>query len=468
MMSNAMTSTPVYHQPARAVPVIADVDVLVVGGGPAGVCAAVAAARAGARTFLIERHGCLGGMWTAGMVLTLAGYNSWLRPYHRCVKGIPEEWIQRAHEMGGADIHSGFVVNSDPEAMKRAADDMITEAGVQILLHVRGADPILEGQAVRGLCIETVEGRQAIRAKVTIDCTGDGDVFARAGAAFEKSATLQPMTMAFRMGQVSIDSAIDIGAPVSPPIGPEPGFLRDPLLSQYASVRQDVEIDGTAMRAEREAGNLPVFGGPWFGGLDRDVVWVNSVRIAGDASNAADITRAEIQGRRDAARLAGYFTSHLQGFEQARLFDTGTQIGVRETRRLAGRYVLTGTDILERSEFHDAVALGCWPIDVHPADGQAGHHGMYVPLPYHIPYRSLLPQDVDGLIVAGRCFSADREALGSARVGATCAAMGQAAGAAAALAAAAGIEPVAVEAAALQNLLRSQGALVDYPELAEV
>lgn len=453
----------VFRQPARDVPVIADVDVLVAGGGPAGVCAAVGAARAGARVFLVERHGFLGGMWTAGMVLTLAGFNSWLRPYHRCVDGVAGEWIRRAAAQGGCQDHTGFVLNSDPEVMKRVADELVAEAGVEMLLHCWGADPIMEDGAVRGLCVENVDGRQAIRARVVVDCTGDGDVMARAGAAWTKGQSLQPMTMAFRMGNVHIVTDNDISAPVSPPIGPEPGYLREPTLSQYASVRQDVTVDADHMKAEREAGRLPRYGGPWFGGLDRDVIWVNSTRVVGDASDAKDLTRAEVQGRRETAEIADYFARNLPGFEDARLLHTATQIGVRETRRLKGVYTLTGEDILQRRECGDGIALGCWPIDVHPTVEKVGHHAMYVPLPYRIPYRTMLPVGVGGLLVAGRCFSSDRDALGSARVGATCAALGHAAGVAAALAASDGVEPEAVEASRLREVLRAQSAIVDYP-----
>jgi len=453
----------VYDEPGRPIPIIADVDVLVAEGGPAGVCAAVGAARAGARTFLVERHGFLGGMWTAGMVLTLAGFNSWLRPYHRCVDGVAGEWIRRAAAQNGCQDHTGFVLNSDPEVMKRVADAMIADAGVEMLLHCWSAAPIMENGSVRGLCVENVDGRQAIRARVVIDCTGDGDVMARAGADWTKGDALQPMTMAFRMGNVHIATSNDIAAPVSPPIGPEPGLLGEPTLSQYASVRQDVIVDAAHMQAGRDAGRLPRYGGPWFGGLERDVVWVNSTRVVGDASDARDLTRAEVQGRAETATIAAYMTRHLPGFEAARLLHTGTQIGVRETRRLRGVHVLTGDDIRHRRDCHDGIALGCWPIDVHPTAEKVGHHAMYVPLPYRIPYRTMLPTNVGGLLVAGRCFSSDRNALGSARVGATCAALGHAAGVAAALATKARIEPAAVDATRLRAGLRDQSAMIDYP-----
>jgi hypothetical protein len=451
------------HEPARQTDVIDEVDVLVVGGGPAGVCAAVSAARAGARTILIERHGFLGGMWTAGMVLTLAGFNSWLRPYHRCVGGVAGAWVARAAALGGAEDNESWVLNSDPETMKLVADALLEQAGVKCLLHTWGAQPIMEKDRVRGLLIENKDGRRAILARVTIDCTGDGDVFARAEAPWIISQSLQPMTMPFQIGNVKPDSRIDISEPVRIPIGPEPVVLREPILSQYASRRHDVPCDIEAMRRARERGDLPNFGGPWWGGLERDVAWVNTTRVYGDASRAADLSRAEVQARKDVFALMAHFREHIPGFENARLLHTSTQIGIRETRRLVGTYVLTGDDILQGKHFSDSIAVGCWPIDVHPPQGQVGVHEMHVPLPYQIPYRVLLPQKIGGLLVAGRCASFDRQALGSVRVGATCAALGDAAGIAAAVAAHHGIEPSQVDPDEVIKSLLRQNAIVDPP-----
>src|SRR5690606_20341763 len=171
-----------YSEPAREVPVVADVDVLVAGGGPAGVGAAIGAARTGASVFLVEEMGALGGMWTQGLVITLAGYNSWLQPDRvRVVDGVGGEWLRRAAAIGGAVDHDGWVLSTDPEKMKLVADELLEEAGVDFLLHVLATYPIVEDGAVTGCLIETREGRQAIRAKVTVDATGNGDVIARSG-----------------------------------------------------------------------------------------------------------------------------------------------------------------------------------------------------------------------------------------------------------------------------------------------
>lgn len=444
----------------RRTPVIHEVDVLVVGGGPAGVSAAVGAARSGASVLLVEANGFLGGMWTAGMVLTLAGYNSWLRPYPRCVRGIGGEWLERATALGGAEDNEGFVVNSDPETMKLVADQLVLDAGVKLLLHTWVADVMMVESRVVGAILENVEGRSAVRAAVTIDCTGNGDLLARSGTRWEKGQALQPMTMPFQL-TYNDEAEIDRTAPATIPIGPEATVLGEPLLSEKSSRREPPGIDRKAMRQAHEQGLLPSFGGPWFGGLHGPLMWVNATRIKGDASNAQDLTRAEVQGRRDVKALVDYFGENVPGFQKTRLVNTSTVVGVRETRRLVGRYVFSASDIRQPDVLDDSIAVGCWPIDVHPTDGAVGVHEMFVPLPYPIPYRSLLPLDTQGLIAAGRCISTTREALGSTRVGATCSAIGHGAGVAAAIAVSCGAPVDGVPLDRVHDELTAQGAIYD-------
>jgi hypothetical protein len=423
-----------YIQPQREIPVIAKVDVLVVGGGPAGVSAAVGAARVGAVTMIVECLGSFGGMWTNGLVITLAGFNSWLKPYRRCVSGVPGEWLGRAAVMGGAEDNRGWALNSDPEVMKLVADELLLDAGVSCLLHTWVAEPIMEGKQVKGVVVENVDGRGAIFSGAVVDCTGNGDVFARAGAEHHLSDQLQPMTLPMYIGNVVPVGEISYEEEVLIPIGPEPGLLRDPELTAYASRRRDFVVDREKLAEARANGYIPTFGGPWFGGMEPNTAWVNTTRVYGSAINADELTRAEMEARKDAHTIFNYYRDELEGFEKAHLLQTSSTIGIRETRRLRGVFTLTGEDIRSQTHFEDPVALGAWPIDVHPSQGQSGVHAMYVPLPYEIPYRTLLPQDIEQLVVGGRCISLDREALGSARVGATCGATGQAAGVAAALA----------------------------------
>ena len=182
------------REPARDVPVVADVDVVVAGGGPSGFAAAVAAARRGAETLLIEGSGFLGGMFTGSQILTLCGYNCWIEPYERIVTGVGAEMIERAAELGGAEDNNSWVLNIDPEVVKLVLDDMVLGAGAQVLLHSWGVAPYIEGDAVQGMLIENKSGRGVVLAKVVIDATGDGDIAARAGADFRVGEMLQPMS----------------------------------------------------------------------------------------------------------------------------------------------------------------------------------------------------------------------------------------------------------------------------------
>ena len=422
-----------FIEPEKSLTVIENVDVLVVGGGPAGVAAAIGAARTGAKTLLIENLGSFGGMWTNGMVITLAGYNNWLMPYQRCVDGVAGEWLRKATNLNGAEDNRSWVLNSDPEIMKFVAGQMLIESHVLCQLHTKMSNVILEDEKIIGVIVENVRGREVIFAKSVVDCTGNGDVLARSGAPFEMGKQLQPMTMPFFINDVnpSINDLHD--KEVVLPIGPESCVLKDPLLTDYASRRHDIHINHERLNKAKENGELPTFGGPWFGGLRKRLVWVNTTRVYGSAVDPYDITRAEMQAREDAHKIHGFYKRELEGFQDSYIAQTSPTIGIRETRRLVGEYVLSGDDIRKNAHFADSIALGTWPIDVHPSSGQTGIHSMFVPKPYQIPFRSLIPLGIDQLIVGGRCISTDREALGSARVGATCSATGQSAGIAAAL-----------------------------------
>jgi ribulose 1,5-bisphosphate synthetase/thiazole synthase len=450
-----------YTEPTKEVPVIAEVDVLIVGGGPAGVPAAIGAAREGADTMIIENLGSFGGMWTNGMVITLAGFNSWLKPYDRVVKGVTEEWIVEAEKLNGAETNRSWVLSSDPEIMKLVADRMLLEAGVKCLLHTWVAEVIVEDDVIKGVMIENVDGRSVVLAKCIVDCTGNGDVFARANEAHHVSNELQPMTLPFFLADFQKNCDLDYEDELIVPMGPEPGYLDEYLLKTYTSRRRDVDIDRSLLQKESKAGRLPTFGGPWFGGLRTNYPWVNTTRIYGSAINAEDLTAAEIQGRDNVHQIVNFYRNHCKGFEKAWVMKTAATMGIRETRRLDGVFTITGKDIHESTKFEDTVALGVWPIDVHPPKGHVGMHKMFVPLPYHIPYRTMLPKKVDNLLVAGRCISADREAMGSIRVGATCGAIGHAAGIAAAISSQTASAPRNISVPLLQQRIKNQQGLVD-------
>lgn len=241
-----------YHEPARDLAVIANVDVLVIGGGPAGVSAAIGAAQTGASVFLIEESGALGGMWTQGQVITLAGFNSWLAPAReRVVDGVGGQWLRRAHAVGGAVDHDGWVLSTDPEKMKLVADQMLQQHGVDFLLHVLATYPVVQDGTVVGCIIESREGRQMIRSTVLVDATGNGDMLARSGHDWVKGETLQPMTLPMWISNVQTSPGVDVTEPAHVRIGPEPGVLDDYGIDDSNAARPDIEIDRQAMRQAR-------------------------------------------------------------------------------------------------------------------------------------------------------------------------------------------------------------------------
>lgn len=434
-------------------------DVLVVGGGPAGIAAAIAAARNGARTTLIERFGFLGGNLTAGLVgPCMTSYSC--DGQQQLIKGIFEEMVIRMEQMGGAlhpskapagSAYSGFIVFGhdkvtpfDPEAAKFVALDMVREAGVNVRLHTFVADVLVEGKKVTGVVAASKSGLQAIKAQVIVDCSADGDIAAWAGAAYEKGregdGLMQPMTLFFRVCNVD-----------------------DEKVEEYIRTHPDDYRPFAALVTEAKAkGEFPIprRGIGIYKTLEPGVWRVNTTRLHFfDGTNVEDLTKAEIEGREQIKALMKFFRKWLPGFENAELLDTAATMGVRETRRVVGEYMLTLDDLATGREFEDVVALCGYPVDIHsPTDDGGGADGE---LPsanvYQIPYRSLVVRDLDNVLVAGRCVSATHEALGAIRVMPPSFAMGQAAGTAAALAIEWGCTPRDVPVPQLQEILVRQG-----------
>jgi len=432
-------------EPSREIPVYAEVDVVVCGGGPAGLCAAVAAARLGANTLIVERHGFFGGMLTAGFIGTLSKFNDLSQTQldyptpKLIIRGIALEFVERLKAVGGiiGEPERDLWLLYDLEATKFVADQMLEEAGVNVLLHSWVAQSIVEDGAVRGVFVENKSGRQAVLAKVVVDCTGDGDVAAWAGVPFEKGDALQPMTLQFRAAGVEVKNY--------------PARL---------AIKSEVNLYKLIEQAHGR-GQYPIpQRTPWMSSLARrDEVIINGTRIFGDATDADTLTRAEIEGRKQVHFLINFLRENFPPFRTAHLVDTGAQVGIRETRRIMGEYVLAADDILAFREFDDAITRCAYPVDVHSSTGH-GVKMVYFPSgkSYTVPYRCLVPRRVDNLLVAGRCISATREALGSVRVMSQCMALGHAAGAAAALAAQTGTTPRQLDAGKLQDALRKQGA----------
>lgn len=446
----------------RQTEIIADVDVLVVGGGPSGIGAAIGAAKAGASTMIIEALGSFGGMWTNGLIITLAGFNNWLRPYQRCVDGVMGEWLVRAEKMGGAENNRSWVLNSDPEILKYTADQMLLDYDVKCMLHTWAADVLMEENRIKGVLVENVEGREIILAKNIIDCTGNGDIMVRSGESWSISPELQPCTMGFVLADVDPKGEFEDETII--PIGPEPGYLEGKTLDDYQSARRDIVIDRKKIRDAFEKGEIPKYGGPWFGGVKRRFPWVNTTRAYGSGVNIEDLTKAEMSTRKDAFALVEFYKKELEGFENSWIVKTGATLGIRETRQLDGVYKLTGQDLIDDTKFEDSIAVCSWPIDIHPSKGEVGQHLLYLPLPFQIPLRSLFPKRVENLIVAGRCISADRKAMAATRVGATCGAIGHAAGVTAAISSKLTLNPREIDPKLVQNELLKQKAIITRPE----
>lgn len=430
-----------YQEKARDLPVLASVDVLVLGAGPAGVAAAVSAARQGASTLLIEQMGDVGGIATAGLMSHWTGNTQ---------GGIYEEILDRSADLPDAADY-GFngsprqIIN--PERLKTVLLEMLEESGARFLLYTVAAEPIVEDGRLGGVIIENKSGRQAVLAKVVIDTTGDGDIAARAGAAYvkgrETDGSMQPVSIMFKVGGVDYDRAVF------------PGKFEDYIQLPAG----EIQALGKA-HLPFPAGHVLLYRTSLPGVVTCNMT--NCIEV--DGTSAEDLSRATLVCRRQMQPIVEFLRTYVPGYENCYILSSAGLIGVRETRHFKGLQTLTEQDIRESRVFPDwAVTRASFNFDVHNMSGNGldatGQQDAFAPTFYTIPYGCLVPETLDGLLLAGRNISGTHMAHANYRVMPICANMGQAAGVAAALCVRQGIQPRALDVTALQKELLADGVL---------
>lgn len=436
-MTGTITEAP------RETPVAGAFDVIVVGGGPAGVIAATAAARRGARTLLIERYGFVGGMATSALVTPISEFRVGSRQH---IGGIPLELMRRAAQLGGAELDrdsGNWPVND--EIFKLAAQRMLLESGVTLLLHSWFADVVAEVGRVSHVVVQNKAGRVAYACQAVVDCSGDADVVRAAGLPTTKGEVLQPATLWFQLGGVDTDALQYVF-----------GDAVDGILPVSESIR--------ARLAElHEAGEVPLFGGPWINRFFHDgMVSINVLREPTDASDPEWFSRTEVSLRENMHRIIEVLRREFPEFQDAWLAKSGIQTGVRETHHIVGLYELSKDDIVNPKPFPDTVAKGAHTIDIHHTDSIDQNDFVILRKPYNVPFRSLVPQGSENVVTAGRSLCADGPGFGSVRVMATCMAMGQGAGLAAWLAVRHGLSMSDMDFSLLRRALIEGDAIVDF------
>jgi hypothetical protein len=414
---------------ARRTTVYGEFDVVVCGGGVAGVAAAVCAARRGASVLLLERYGYLGGLATGGLVITVPPLDNGISTEIR-QKLEAASTYQVCPHLGDDDPAVEGLIAVDPEILKYELMEMLLEAGVKLLLHTYVVQSITEDNVITGVIVENKAGRSAIRARIVVDVTGDGDVAASAGAVFEMEEDPLPITLMSNLAGVDSGKAIE-------------------QLGSWATLRRLVE---DAVHRGELSFDLEVHSKGFAPGVfAADLCYPGEVNLWSgslfgiDALDPDQLTRAEIVTREHTVKLADFLKRNVRGFERSRIECTAMQIGVRETRRVIGGCSPTLREVLS-GRFPDSVARP------------------YATRQMRVPYRSLLPQRVDNLLIAGRCMSAEQNAMVQLRLIPVCFATGQAAGTAAALAAREGVAPRDLDVTMLQRDLEGQGMALGLEE----
>lgn len=447
-----------YKEPAKELPVVAEVDTLVVGGGPAGIMAACAAASNGGKVMLVESRGFVGGNLAIG--LPILGFLSVQGDL--IIRGYAEKFINRLRERGACGPHkpcklhvSLTIIN--PDEAKTVALEMLEEAGVKLKLYTMMTDVIVESDKVKGIITESKSGRQVILAKNTIDCTGDGDVAFKAGVECSKGDAeggMQPPTLMFSM------KGVDIEALRKAIVENKEGYDMDIMPSEQFKEGHFITVGlrGLLKKATEDGLEIPVLRTILITGLDNDQIWVNMTRVNGvDSTDADSHTYGEETARKQVYQVEKYLKKYVAGFENAYINTITPFMGIRESRVMKGKYVVTGEDLLSDSRFEDAIAVGSYPVDIHHAKG-GDCTLLYCKDCYDLPYRALLPEKINNLLVAGRCASMNHEAMAATRVMSTCMALGHAAGTAARMAGEKNLTPAELNVEELRGQLRKEDA----------
>jgi hypothetical protein len=441
-------------EPAREVKICRKADVVVVGGGPGGHSAAVAAARNGADTVLVERYGHLGGMATGGLVVLIPHLSDGTEEQQ--IAGLCQEWLDRLdvrdavvhpkkEELGSTDekivqywqsFSNMFVCEGrvqlnaivDPEILKCVLNEMVKEAGVKTYLHSWGAAAVIEGNEVKGVIFESKSGRQAILGKVIIDATGDGDLLPSAGAEFDAnidpSLRIRNLAVVFQIGNVDVRKADD---------------FKEAQSQKFAELMNEL----------KNLGGYPLRGGKMYhdARLQNSVVLFNNFNPCTSQIDVEELTRVEFEVREKMLLTYDFLKKHVPGFEDSFVMVTAPQLGTRGARRVIGEYMVTEEDMLKGTVFEDTIAV-C-PVHHHVVSPEHPH--------VHIPYRSLVPRNVDNLLVGCRAFSSEDVVNNDYNLIPHCIAIGEAAGTAAAMAVEADIKPRKVDHSTLQARLIKQG-----------
>ena len=452
-------------EPAREIGVRKETDILVIGGGPSGIIAALAAAEDGLNVTLIESRSFVGGNMTIGLpILGFLGQKG-----NQIIKGLPQKYIDRLKAVQASSEHRPCPLHMsltlvEPEAVKTVALQMLVESKVDILFYAFCAGVVMEKDELKGVIIESKAGREVILAKTIIDCSGDADVAYRAGVPCEygnENGGVQPPTLMFCLGGVDTEK-------LRTSVAEEPRtYLTDFIPAEYFGQNNQFVLVGmrNQIKKAQDAGlTLATERTILITGLRKGEVWVNMTRVNGvNGTDPGSLTHGEIEGRHQIIDIQKYLIDYVPGFENAYFLKTAPFLGIRETRRIQGHYTMTREDIMGCRHFDDAIAVASYPLDIHHPQG-GGCTLEWCGDCYDIPYRSLIPQNIKNLIVAGRCVSATHEAMSAIRVMAPCMAMGEAAGRAAKMAVRQGIQPADIDVKKLQQELLDKGAYLRTPK----